>query len=65
MIKKRYGADNIGPTFGLEQPGVAWLLEKKNGERRTGYGATAFLAAASVGWSLGEVSSVVPMKEQP
>lgn len=53
-----------GKAFGLDQPtnkGTSWRLTRRvKGvlEVRYGLGATAFAAAASIGWSLSELSEV-------
>lgn len=70
-VKGRGSADGE-PSFGPALPnGTRWLLRRKFVapgvicmDERIAIGSTAFAAAASVGWSLGECISIEPMKEE-
>lgn len=66
-VKGRGSADGE-PSFGPALPSeTRWLMRRWRGEvieLESGIGPTAFAAAASIGWSLGECISIEPMKEE-
>ena len=75
-VKGRGSADgerSFGPAYSAD---TRWLVKRKirvfyelnlemvdRIEERPAIGPTAFAAAASIGWSLGECISIEPMKE--
>jgi hypothetical protein len=62
MASKRGGVDESvakGPAPGF---GTLWLMTTKCGETKSSWGATAYMACANVGLSLGQIAHIKPMK---